>query len=163
MIDKPRILETKSTVTAVIRLTIPRPEIKNVMGPAVAEVLRVVAEQGIGPAGPVFSYHYKSVPDAFDFEVGVPVTRVVEPSGRVIPSRLPGVLAASTTYHGSYEGLESGWQELMKWIGTAGHTTRPDFWESYVSGPESTSNPAEWRTELVRPVVERRRADRDKK
>jgi effector-binding domain-containing protein len=35
-----------------------------------------------------------------------------------------------------------------------GYKTAGDLYECYVVGPESTSDPANWRTELSRPVIE---------
>ncbi len=85
MIDTPQITETTAQHAAVIRLTIPRAEIQQAMGPAIGEVMAAVGEQGIGPAGPVFSHHFKMDPEIFDFEVGVPVASPVTPVGRVQP------------------------------------------------------------------------------
>ena len=50
MLDKPQIVQTDAHLTAIIRLTIPREEIRNVMGPGIAELMAAV--QGIAPAGP---------------------------------------------------------------------------------------------------------------
>ena len=47
MLDPPEIVQTRSRPTAVIRLTIPREEIRNVMGPAIGEVMAAVQAQGI--------------------------------------------------------------------------------------------------------------------
>jgi hypothetical protein len=51
MLDAPQIAQTTNQLTAVIRLTIPRAEIRNVMGPGIAELMAAVAAQGIAPAG----------------------------------------------------------------------------------------------------------------
>jgi effector-binding domain-containing protein len=92
-------------------------------------------------------------PEVFDFELGVPVTRAVEPSGRVIPGKLPAARVARTVYHGPYEGLGAAWGEFEQWITAAGHSPAPDLWEFYVRGPESSPDPADWRTELNRPLL----------
>jgi effector-binding domain-containing protein len=153
MIDKPHIVQTEAELTAAIRLTIPRAEIRSVMGPAIAEVMAAIAAQGIAPAGPVFSHHLRMDPGTFAFEVGVPVMAPVSATGRVKASQLPAVTVARTVYHGSYEGLGSAWGEFIGWITTAGHKSAPDLWECYVAGPESNPDPATWRTELNRPLV----------
>ena len=153
MLDKPQILRTTALPTAVIRFTIPRAEIRNVMGPGIAEVMAAVAKQGVAPIGPVFSHHLKIDPEKFDFEVGVPVATAVQPVGRVRPSVLPATKVARTVYRGRYEGLGAAWQELDAWIAAAGHVAAPDLWESYVAGPESNPDPAAWRTELNRPLT----------
>lgn len=153
MLDEPRIVQTGRQLVAVIRLTVPRVEIQNVMGPAIAEVMAAVAAQGIAPAGPVFSHHLRMDPDTFDFEVGVPVTTLVSATGRVKASRLPATTVARTVYHGPYEGLASAWGEFSEWIAAEGHTSASDLWECYVAGPESSADPAAWRTELNRPLL----------
>lgn len=151
MFDKPQIVQTDAQLTAVIRLTIPRAEIRNVMGPAISEVKAVVAAQGVA-AGPVFSHHLRMDPDVFDCEIGVPVTATVSATGRVKASQLPASTVAQTVYHGSYEGLGSAWGEFGNWIAAEGHESAPDLWECYVAGPESNPDPATWRTELNQPL-----------
>jgi effector-binding domain-containing protein len=153
MIDTPQIVLTSTQHAAVIRLTIPRAEIRNVMGPAMGEVMSTIAAQGIAPAGPMFSHHFRMDPGIFDFEVGVPIAKVVAPAGRVQPGELPAVTVARTVYHGDYEGLGAAWGEFVQWIQANGHTPAPDLYERYLSGPASSPNPADWCTELSRPLL----------
>jgi effector-binding domain-containing protein len=160
VIDPPKIVETKTQLTAVIRLTIPRAEIQKVMGPAISEVMSTIAAQGLAPAGPVFSYHLRMDPAIFDFEVGVPVLKPVTATKRVVPSRLPAATVATTTYRGPYEGLGSAWGDLAKWIAAEGYEPGPDLWECYAAGPESNPDPATWRTGINRPVTPARKTGR---
>jgi effector-binding domain-containing protein len=153
MIDTPQIIESTAQITAIIRLTISREEIQNVMGPGIGEVMAAVAAQGIAPSGPVFSHHLRMDPAIFDFEVGVPVSKAVSPAGRVQPGQLPATTVARTVYHGPYEGLGAAWGEFGAWMAAHGHTAAPDLWECYVAGPESSADPATWRTELNRPLA----------
>jgi effector-binding domain-containing protein len=153
MIDTPQIVRSPAQLTAIIRLTIPRKEIQSVMGPAIGEVTAAVAAQGITPSGPVFSHHFRMDPGIFDFEVGVPVPKPVSPAGRVKQGQLPATTVARTVYHGPYEGLGSAWGEFDAWIAANGRTPAPDLWERYVAGPESDPDPANWRTELNRPLT----------
>jgi len=152
-LDKPQIVQTAAQQTAIIRLTIPRAEIRTVMGPAHQELTAVLAAQGIAPAGPRFSHHLKMSPEIFDFEVGVPVTTPISATGRVQPGQLPATTVARTVYHGPYEGLGSAWAEFGAWITAEGHTPAPDLWECYVTGPESNPDPATWSTEFNRPLT----------
>jgi effector-binding domain-containing protein len=153
MLDDPQIVETDAQFTAVIRLTIPREEIRNVMGPGIAELMGAVAAQGIVPAGPVFSHHLRMDPRIFDFEVGVPVKAPVSAAGRVKAGRLPAATVARTVYQGPYEGLGPAWEEFEAWIAAEGRTPAPDLWECCVAGPESDPDPATWRAELNRPLI----------
>jgi effector-binding domain-containing protein len=152
VLDTPRIIRTTAQQTAVIHLTIPRSEIRTAMGPGITEVRAIVAAQGIAAPGPWFTYHLRMDPAVFDFEVGVPVTAPVTPSGRVRAGQLPATTVARTIYRGPYEGLPGAWGEFEAWIAAAGHTSAPDLWECYTVGPEASPDPAAWRTELSRPL-----------
>lgn len=154
MIDAPTITQTTTQHTAVVHLTIPRSDIQKEMGPARQDVMRTLAAQGVTPSGPWFSHHFRMDPATFDFEVGVPVSAPIAPSGRVTSSSLPAVRVARTNYRGGYEGLGAGWGEFDAWIAREGLRHDGSLWEIYAAGPESSVDPAQWRTELNRPLVE---------
>ena len=153
MIDTPQITQSAAQLTAMIRLTIPREEIRKVVGPGIREVMAAVAAQGMAPAGPWFTHHLRMDPGVFDFEICVPITAPIAATGRVQAGRLPAATVARTVYDGPYEGLPAAWGEFSAWIAAAGHTPGPDLWECYLAGPESSPDPAAWRTELNRPLV----------
>ncbi len=153
MIDAPKITQSVAQLTAVIHVTIPRDEIRDVMGPGLTELMSTVIEQGIAPVGPWFSHHLKMPSEIFDFEISVPVSAPVTATGRVKPARLPAVKLARTVYHGPYEGLGDAWGTLMSWIKSNGHTPAGNIWESYLTDPKSSPDPATWRTELNCPLA----------
>ena len=153
MIDAPTRVRSEARQTAVIALVIPKAEIVTVMGPAIQEVMATLAAQGIQPAGPIYSYHRRTDPKVFDFEVGVPVSKPVTPAGRVVASRLPAKQVARTVYHGGYEGLPGGWKDFMAWLKEGEYAAVGDFWECYVTGPESGPDASKWRTELNWPIA----------
>jgi effector-binding domain-containing protein len=153
MLDTPQITQTADQQTAVIHVTVPREDIQKVMGPGIQELMSTVAAQGIGPAGPWFTHHLRKPSDTFDFEISVPVTAPVTPTGRVKPSQWPAMTVARAVYSGPYEGLGSAWGEFEAWIKANGHKPATELWEVYVAGPESGSDPANWRTELNRPLT----------
>ncbi len=152
MIDTPKIAQTAEQLTAMIHLTVPRSEIRNVMGPGLQEVMDAVAAQGIAATGPWFTHHLKMDPKVFDFEICLPVKTKVSAAGRVKPGRLPASKVARAVYRGDYEGLGAAWGELQEWIKGKGLTPAADIWECYVTGPESNRDPSTWRTELNQPL-----------
>ena len=154
MLDTPHITQTTAQITAIIHLTIPRAEMQKVFGPCIGELMAAIASQGSEPVGSVFTHHLKIVPDIFDFELSVRVSAPVVAAGRVKPSQWPAMKVARTVYHGPYEGLPAAWSEFMGWIEAEGHTPAPDLWECYVAGPQSSPDPATWRTELNRPLTD---------
>jgi effector-binding domain-containing protein len=153
MIEEPKITQLDATPTAFIRLTIPRSKMPEVMGPAIQEVVSTVTGQGIEITGAVFAHHLEMEPGVFDFELGVPVSAPVSPSGRVEPGERPVTKVAQTVYHGPYEGLPGAWGEFHAWVEQSGHRWAPDIWECYVVHPDSDPDPANWRTQLNRPLA----------
>lgn len=138
MISTPQILRTEAQAAAVIRLTVPRSEMKKVFGPAVGELMAALAGQGVKPVSAVFAHHLKMSPDTFDFELGVKINAPVKVTGRVKPGELPAAKVARTIYSGPYEGLPSAWGEFNKWIKANGHEQAENLWELYSVGPQST-------------------------
>ena len=153
MLETPRIVPTDEQLTAAIHLIVPRAEIVQVMGPAMAEVSSTLAAQGIAPAGPCFSYHLRMPSDSFDFEVGFPVDREVKPTGRVKRGLLPAQKVARTVYHGGCAGLGAAWGEFIAWVERQGLEAQDRLWECYTTGPEPSPDSSQWSTELIRPLV----------
>jgi effector-binding domain-containing protein len=154
MIATPEIIKTEAQDAAVIRLTIPRSEMMKAFAPAVSELMSTLAAQGVEPIGAVFAHHMKITQDTFDFELGVKVSVPVKATGRVRPGQLPAAKVARTVYSGSYDGLPSAWGEFNNWMNANGHKQAPDLWEVYSVGPQSSPDPANWRTELNRPLTD---------
>ena len=148
MIDPPEIVQTTPQLMAYVHLTVPREQIRQVMNPAMNEVLGVLVDQGIEPSGPWFTHHLVMDPEVFDFQVCFPVETPVKPVGRVQSGEWPAMTVARTIYKGSYAGLGNAWQEFGEWMGANGYQAAEDLFERYVSGP-----PRELRTELSRPLA----------
>jgi effector-binding domain-containing protein len=154
MIDTPQITQTDAQLTAFVHLTVRREEIRKVMGPGLGEVKAAIAAQGICAAGPWFTHHLRMDPSIFDFEICVPVATPIDQVGRVEAGQWPVTTVARTIFHGNYEGLGGAWGEFDAWIERKGFAPRPDLWECYLVGPETSNDPAAWRTELNRPLVD---------
>lgn len=151
-IDTPALLQSEAQQTASIRLQMAREDIQKVMHPAIQELMGTIAAQGIVPAGPLISHHFRIDPAVFDFEISIPVSIPVQASGRVVPSALPAAFVARTNYRGPYEGLGEAWCEFQQWLKAQGHKNAGGPWERYVKGPESGDDPAQWLTELNQPI-----------
>ena len=152
MLDTPQIIQTTAQTAAVIHLTVPRSDMMKVFGPAAGELMAALAAQGMKPEGAIFAHHLKMSADNFDFELGVRVSTPVKATGRVKPGELPAAKVVRTVYSGPYEGLPAAWGAFTKWIKANGHEQGDEFWELYSVGPQSTPDPAGWRTELNRPL-----------
>ncbi len=155
MIDAPTLLETPAQLLAVIHVTVPRAQIREVMGPGIQELRTAVVQQGVGLPAPWCTHHLRIDPAVFDFEICVPVRAPVRPTGRVRPSERPALKVARTLYRGPYEGLHKAWETFDDWIVAQGLIPGGDLWERYLIGPESGEGPAQWCTELERTFVAR--------
>lgn len=153
MIETPRIAKTSAQEVARIHLAIPREQIQAVMGPGIQEVMAVIAAQGATPAGPWLTHHLRTDPGVFDFEICVPVTAPISPSGRVRPGQVRAATVVRTVHRGPYEGLGAAWKDFGAWIAEHGLKPADDLWECYQVGPDSTPDPTDWRTELNQPLA----------
>lgn len=148
MITPPEVIETKEQATASIHLTIPGRDMPKHMDPAIQEIIKALADQGMQPAGPMFSYHYRRPSDTFDFEVGFPVAKAITESGRVVNSKLPAVKVARALYRGPYEGLSEAWSALQRWVRDEKLPETGRFFERYLTNPDEVTDPKDYRTEL---------------
>ncbi|HRH69153.1 MAG TPA: GyrI-like domain-containing protein [Flavobacteriales bacterium] len=150
MITPPEVITTKELITAAIPLVIPGRDMPKYMDPAIEEIIKVLSDQGLHPAGPMFSYHHRRPSDTFDFEIGFPVSKPIDPpsGGRVVNSKLPAVKVVRSVYQGPYEGLAQAWPALQSWVRANGHGETGKFWESYLNNPNEVKDPKEYRTEL---------------
>ena len=158
MIEAPDVAQSQRQTAAVIHITCPREKIQSEVGPAIKEILAVLAAEGLQPAGPMFMHHLTMSGSHFDVEVGFAVSVPVRASGRVKPSELPAARVARTIYHGPYEGLFSAWDAFGKrlagdkLVDPATLSPIKTLWERYLVGPETSSDASRWRTELNLPL-----------
>lgn len=153
MIETPQLTDAPSQTIAFIPLTIPRDQVREVMEPGLKEIMQAIQGQNIKITGPWFTHHLRMQPDIFDFQICVPTASPVKPSGRVQSGERGATRVARTVYHGPYEGLGDAWCEFMDWMESQKLHPAADLWECYTSGPESSDDPANWRTELNRPLL----------
>lgn len=154
MIETPRVVDSPALRTAIIHCTCALADIQDTMTEGIEELLNTLDEQGIKPAGPLLA-HYLEIPgETFEFEITVPVSTPVTPQGRVVPSEMVSRRVLQTTLHGDYDGLGDAWGEFFEWIEANGIEVTDDFWECYAVGPETSDDPADWRTELNQPLAQ---------
>jgi len=148
MITLPELVQTKEVATAVIHLVIPGRDMPKYMDPAILEIITLLADQGLRPAGPMFSYHHRRPSDTFDFLIGFPVEKPFQEQGRVKNSALPVERVARCVYQGPYEGLSQAWPALQAWVREQKLPETGRFFERYLNNPDEVNDPNDYRTEL---------------
>lgn len=138
-----------------IRETIPN---YGEVGKLIGEVFGFLGQHGIQPAGAPFTvWHDHDFRETeVDAEVAVQIAAAISPvlsgNGRVKISLLPAVEMACVIHQGSYDDFGLAYSALAEWIEANGYRITGSNREIYLSGPESTTNPAEYVTEIQFPV-----------
>ncbi len=138
------------TATAVVGGSVYPGDISDFLGRAYKSVERALSVQALSPTGPPFARYHRGNGD-FDVEAGFPVDRVVEASGDVVASSLPGGTVAVATFVGSYDRVGGAYRELREWVVARGARPQGDPWENYLTDPATSPDPSGWRTEIVLP------------
>ena len=147
------IKEVEARPAACIRTKATMDKLGELMGPMYGEIMGVVQQTGVAPAGMPFARYYEMQGNDVDLECGVPVSSAVETRGRVAPGELPGGKVATVTHVGPYDQLRNTWERIMSWIQSEGLTPNGAPWEVYVDDP-TTVDPSKLRTEIFVPVCD---------
>jgi effector-binding domain-containing protein len=117
--------------TAVVTAAPTWAEFPKMWGPMLDKVwifLRGDAPEGLYLRGHNIMLYKDDVPNV---EVGVQVNGSFEPAGDVVPSALPGGLAAAATHTGPIAGIGGTHQAVGQWIKANGHRPAGTRWEIY--------------------------------
>ncbi len=153
IITAPGLATTPQGPVAFIHLDIAKHEIQNSMGPGIQEIFAAVKAQNLEVTGSWFTIHYRITPEAWDFDICVPVKTMIAAIGRVQSKVLEPARAATASYLGPYEQLHQAWPQLRQWM-TAQDLERASWLcEVYETGPESGLPATQWKTQLYQPIA----------
>ena len=126
------------TPTAVVAAATTWAEFPSLWGPMLGEVwgfLRGGASAGLYKRGHNIMLYKDDVPNV---EVGVQVNGSFEPVGHVVPSALPGGLAATATHAGPIDKIGDTHRAVCDWSKANGYALTGPHWEIY-GDPDSAS------------------------
>ena len=146
--DKPYRARFEAQTVARIHIVTPRQQIRSAMHAALPEISAALEAAGIPRTGPWFAHHHRRPTDTFDFDVCFPISKPLQPTGRVENAEIPAAEVIRTVHHGDYQGLPQTWQDFADWLSAGSFKTREDFFEVYAVGPNDNENPDSWETEL---------------
>ena len=110
--------------------------IADFLGSAFAEVMQVLDEQGLAPAGPPFG-RWEPRADGFDAEAGFPSTGPISPAGRVRTSDCcPAAWRQRPSTAGTTPASERRTASSTNWITSNGYVVTGQPWESYLDEPD---------------------------
>jgi effector-binding domain-containing protein/DNA-binding transcriptional MerR regulator len=128
------------------------------IGRLIGEVFGFLGRKGIQPVGAPFTiWHDHDFKDTeVDAELAVPVNvsaaNAVSGNEKVKISQLPAAAMACVIHQGSYDDFGQAYTALGEWIEANGYRICGSNREIYLSGPESSPDPANYVTEIQFPV-----------
>lgn len=126
--------EPRERLVASVRTRSHPSQLRQTIASAQDEVLDVIGEEGLAPAGPMFTRYHRIGPIA-ELEVGVPLAQTVRPHPRVLNSTLPGGPALHLVCTGSRAKLVQAVNTLHEYLKGAGLTASGGYWEYYLTEP----------------------------
>jgi effector-binding domain-containing protein len=144
-----KIEQRESQHVACVCEKVPQP-VGDIVGRLIGEVWGALERAGVHPiSGP---YARTIWLPGSDLEVGFPVAEPFSADGRVVAGELPAGRVAVTTHVGPYDQLGPVYNAVRAWIEEQGLAIAGLPWEQYLSDPNETPDPKDWRTEVVFPV-----------
>jgi effector-binding domain-containing protein len=135
------LIDLHPQAAAVVHAYVPLSGIEDFLGSAYAEIMTVLAEQDLTPAGPPFGRWQPrgdgfDAVSGFDAVAGFPSTAPITPAGRVEPYVLPEGMAATAVHRGDYAGVGATYGVLYAWIAGHGFVPTEEPWECYLDEPD---------------------------
>lgn len=137
---------------AVVRERVARDALGDFFERSLDDVLRYLETAGADVSGPAFGRFHEYGEAEVDVEAGYPVLEVVEGSGTIGASELPGGRVVATVHEGSYDGLGAAHDAAVAYCAEGGYEVAGAPWEVYWTGPRDGADPDGWRTEVVYPI-----------
>jgi DNA-binding transcriptional MerR regulator/effector-binding domain-containing protein len=118
------------------------------------EIYGALGELCVPPVGPPTATFMDCEDEEDDLlvEVAVPIGEAVDVRPPLHAGTLPGGLAASIVHQGGYGGLAHTHRALLSWMLEEGYQAGGPLREIYIRGPGATTDPSEYRTELLLPI-----------
>src|SRR5262252_6888850 len=122
------LLLVEPLMTAVIRDRVPQSELSKFVPAACGEVWSFFRERGLPKPGRHISVYLDGKGSV---EVGAEVAAPFEGTKRIVCSRTPGGLVATTAHFGPYGSLGEAHRAIHKWCTDHGQRTTGVSWELY--------------------------------
>jgi AraC family transcriptional regulator len=138
--------------TLVIRRKIALAQVAQELASILPRVFAFAQQHGVPFAGPPFTRYVELGLGTATIEAGFAVGAPASGEGDIVGSELPGGDAAVAIHVGAYERLPDTHAIVTAWI-DAQKLAAGSPWEVYVTDPGEFPDPADWRTEIVYPLV----------
>jgi len=139
-----------------IRAVVPTPELIQFFDAACQEMQAYLAQLGMSQVGPPMSLWHSApgqIPNSSDLETCLPIPHLIPASGRMSSRELPAGLEVFTVHAGAYDDMVQAFDALWHWVQAEGYEMAGPPRDVVLVGPNETSDPAAYRTEIVYPIA----------
>ncbi|HET9732195.1 MAG TPA: GyrI-like domain-containing protein [Acidimicrobiales bacterium] len=149
----PEIVELEPQEAIAVRGEVAFDELPAFFERAFRESAEAASASGVDIVGPPFGFYPEMPTETVVVEAGFPVSARPEPHGSAHRLVLPGGRAVRATHVGPYEAMARSYGELRAWMAQQHLEPAVGMWECYLSDPETETDPATWRTQIVWPIA----------
>lgn len=142
--------------TLAVRATVAERKFASFLGEAYAAIGSAVYLSSAKPSGPVGALYPAVLHDeeAEPVEAYQPIAvPVTPPAGPVVLSELPATRVAVLVHAGGYDSITETYRALGAWVAQHANWSELPVRESYLISYSETADPAEFRTEILWPIV----------
>lgn len=154
-----RIQDKAERTVLAVRETVRLEELGESIGACLAALYSRAGVHGLGIAGPPeVAYLSDFSLDGLDIEVRVPIAGSQPGAAQVDAASvvtLPAQRCVCTVHTGPYERLGDAYRALEQWLAEQPYDAAGPAIETYVTGPDETSSPDDYRTEITIPIEKR--------
>lgn len=137
-----------------IRRRVARSELPNMLAECFGTLFGHGQSTGLPIVGSPLARYVAMGPGPWIVDAGMPIASRAPAAGEMQPGSLPAGPTAFAVHIGAYEQLPETHAAIERWIAAQGYQGAGDPWESYVTDPSQHPDPAEWRTEVYRPLAQ---------
>ena len=148
----PEIVEHEPQEALAVRGDVAIHELPGFFERAFHEAAAAAVASGVEIVGPPFGFYPEMPTETVAVEAGFPVSAPAETNGNAHRFVLPGGRAVQATHVGSFDTMETTYNQLLSWMAEQGIQPVGGMWECYLSDPEVERDPATWRTRIIYPI-----------
>ena len=150
---KIEIKQVEAQKALVIKVQIPSKDIGAKMGELYGKLFTYVGTNRIATSGAPFAVYYEYNPQGnTTFEVGVPVSSLIQGSEEITYKEFPAMKVASSLFIGPYDQTGPIYEALMKYIKDNNLQINGASWEIYLNDPMQVKDPSKYQTLIYFPI-----------
>lgn len=136
-----------------IQRRIPVSQLQQTMGECFGALYGYGQQAGLAIAGHPMSRYVATGAGLWTVDLILPLLAPAEPNGEMQAGVLASGPVAFAVHEGPYDQLSETYAAIEQWVEDNGYTAGGPPWESYVTDPGETPDPADWRTEVFWPLA----------